>query len=479
MLDTFNTNNTKTNPQTAMQGIELSEQAAENLTPNQNKTADELLQNTQHLQEPQPTPQTKPTLVQGVEQFLNDNLYPTSKQENSAGIEISEQSAENLNKSKDIEASANALINETYAMLEAQEAMKTQRALQAIKAQAKKASQTQGIIDGIKGKGFTAQNPQNVTEPLKVEFDMQEWAKLTSGIKLDAQLRADLEKLATKHPEMFKKPSDVFKLLMKIKNNPTHFLPNNRDDVAMIAKILNDKKIGKMGIKKENGEVVHLTNRDIRPKDAKVNSPLAVEPPTHYHTSIMEQGDGANAHLLKDNAIIPQNAEQFYNLHNRVLDLKSALKEASIDQANNNQWFEKWGEDVNKAYSRHKELAQKLNNTPQSFDDFSAELQDLLQKHTQAKTRNAAKIQDLQKQIEQTQKAIDDFKIQGYEKVDGYFLPTDYKNSSDFIAKIGDLGESNKYALFNALKSKNFETGLSQFLESFSKTHTQKNKHKK
>lgn len=69
MLDTFNTNNTKTNPQTSMQGIELSEQSAENLTPNQNKTADELLQNTQHLQEPQPTPQTKPTLVQGVEQF--------------------------------------------------------------------------------------------------------------------------------------------------------------------------------------------------------------------------------------------------------------------------------------------------------------------------------------------------------------------------------------------------------------------------
>ena len=159
--------------------------------------------------------------------------------------------------------------------------------------------QTQGME--IKGKGFTAQNPQNVTEPLRAEFDMQEWAKLTSGIKLDAQLRADLEKLATKHPEMFKKPSDVFKLLMKIKNNPTHFLPNNRDDVAMIAKILNDKKIGKMGIKKENGEVVHLTNRDIRPKDAKVNNPLAVEPPTHYHTSIMEQGDGANAHLLKDN----------------------------------------------------------------------------------------------------------------------------------------------------------------------------------
>ena len=120
MLDTLNPNTPKDNPQTAMQGIEISEQTAENLTPNQNKIVDELLQNPQHLQESQTTPQTKPTLSQSVEQILDDNTYPTPKQENSAGIEISEQAAENLSKSKDIEARANALIHNTYANLKAQ-----------------------------------------------------------------------------------------------------------------------------------------------------------------------------------------------------------------------------------------------------------------------------------------------------------------------------------------------------------------------
>ncbi|MDY5556471.1 hypothetical protein, partial [Helicobacter sp.] len=120
MLDAINPNTPKDNPQTAMQGIEISEQTAENLTPTPNKTADELLQKRQQLQESQTTPQTKPTLAQGVEQILNDNTYPTPKQENIAGIEISEQAAENLSKSKDIEARANALIHNTYANLKAQ-----------------------------------------------------------------------------------------------------------------------------------------------------------------------------------------------------------------------------------------------------------------------------------------------------------------------------------------------------------------------
>lgn len=184
----------------------------------------------------------------------------------------------------------------------------------------------------------------------------------------------------------------------------------------------------------------------------------------HNHTSEIP--------LETSTDIIPQNAEQFYDLHHKITDLKSALKEASIDQDNNSQWLKKWGEDAHKAYLTHKELAQKHNNPPQSFKDFKAEFQDQLQKHTQAKMRNAAKIQSLQKQLEQTQKAFDDFQMQGYEKIDGYFLPLNYKDTSDFIAQIRDLGERNQYALFNTLKSQNFEAELLQFLEFFSKTHT-------
>ena len=187
---------------------------------------------------------------------------------------------------------------------------------------------TQGITEEIKGKGFTAQNPQNVTKPLKVEFDMQEWAKLTSGIKLDAQLRADLENLATKHPEMFKKPSDVFKLLMKIKNNPTHFLPNNRDDVAMIAKILDNHKIARMGVRKNDNEVVHLTSRNQRESDKRGFMPLAVESPTHSTLLQKQNKAGANAHLLKDNLNSTTNTQ---NLQVRTNTTPSFTPDTIID----------------------------------------------------------------------------------------------------------------------------------------------------
>ena len=70
---------------------------------------------------------------------------------------------------------------------------------------------------------------------------------------------ADLEYLANKPPEMFSKPSDVFKLMREIKDNPTHFYQNNRLDAGLIVKRLKNNKIGKMVVKKDNGEVLHAT----------------------------------------------------------------------------------------------------------------------------------------------------------------------------------------------------------------------------
>ena len=132
----------------------------------------------------------------------------------------------------------------------------------------------------------------SLKNPYKVETQIDEWVAKVAQIK-NQDIKADLKNLAKKHPEMFAKPSDVFKLFVKIKNNPTHFLNNNRQDVAMIAKIIDKKKIGKLGIKKDSGEVVHITKRDIRNKDIKVKNPPAVESPTHLHTfAKAKQGDG-------------------------------------------------------------------------------------------------------------------------------------------------------------------------------------------
>ena len=79
------------------------------------------------------------------------------------------------------------------------------------------------------------------------------------------EISADLDYLASKHPEMFSKPSDVFRLIREIKNEPTHFFNNYRLDYALVAKRLNDKKIGKLAIDKENGEVRHATK--VRERD--------------------------------------------------------------------------------------------------------------------------------------------------------------------------------------------------------------------
>lgn len=156
--------------------------------------------------------------------------------------------------------------------------------------------------DNIIGDNFILkENDISPSSQVSINTNMEQWIKNAADISATS-IHADLTKLAQKHPEMFKKPSEAFKLFLQIKNNPTHFLENNREDVALIAKMINDKKIGKMGVKKDDGEVVHLTNRDIRPKDNKANphKTLAVEPPTHYHTSAKaEQGDGAKAHSLE------------------------------------------------------------------------------------------------------------------------------------------------------------------------------------
>ncbi|EGG1603659.1 hypothetical protein IDD51_001396 [Campylobacter coli] len=95
---------------------------------------------------------------------------------------------------------------------------------------------------------------------ISVSPNVRNLAKLTND-----EIIADLEYLANKHNEMFKKPSDVFKLIKEIKENPTFFYKNNRMDIALIAKRLNDNKLGKLGVNKDTGEVRHVTK--VKEKD--------------------------------------------------------------------------------------------------------------------------------------------------------------------------------------------------------------------
>lgn len=118
----------------------------------------------------------------------------------------------------------------------------------------------------IKGDNFFMDkaNPSKAKSDLNVKIsvspNVRNLAKLTND-----EIIADLEYLANKHKEMFKKPSDVFKLIKEIKENPTFFYKNNRMDIALIAKRLNDNKLGKLGVNKDTGEVRHVTK--VKEKD--------------------------------------------------------------------------------------------------------------------------------------------------------------------------------------------------------------------
>ncbi|EIW2449659.1 hypothetical protein MB095_000792 [Campylobacter coli] len=120
--------------------------------------------------------------------------------------------------------------------------------------------------DVIKGDNFFMDkaDPSKAKSDLNVKIsvspNVRNLAKLTND-----EIIADLEYLANKHNEMFKKPSDVFKLIKEIKENPTFFYKNNRMDIALIAKRLNDNKLGKLGVNKDTGEVRHVTK--VKEKD--------------------------------------------------------------------------------------------------------------------------------------------------------------------------------------------------------------------
>ena len=108
--------------------------------------------------------------------------------------------------------------------------------------------------------GTAAKTDYNVK--MSLAPNVRDLSKITTD-----EISADLEYLAGKHGEIFDKPSDVFKLIREIKNDPTHFFTNNRLDYALIVKRLKNNKIGKLAIDKQSGEARHATR--VKDKDLK------------------------------------------------------------------------------------------------------------------------------------------------------------------------------------------------------------------
>jgi len=132
--------------------------------------------------------------------------------------------------------------------------------------QGSKLEQAEAKQEVVKGEGWTMRDGTAAKTDYVIKTDLAPNVRDLSKITTD-EITADLEYLAAKHPEIFDKPSDVFKLIKEIKENPTHFFTNNRLDYALIVKRLEDNKIGKLAVDKQSGEVKHATK--VNSKDLK------------------------------------------------------------------------------------------------------------------------------------------------------------------------------------------------------------------
>ena len=131
-------------------------------------------------------------------------------------------------------------------------------------ASSKQMVEKQGRDDNeIRGDGFVLGDSGKAKQYATQKFNVEKWVNDLSGVISDEWV-ANLKSLAVKHPEMFKSESDVFKVIREIKNEPTHFLKNTRDDVALIAKRLGGGKVGNIGVKKDNGQIIHANKTDER-----------------------------------------------------------------------------------------------------------------------------------------------------------------------------------------------------------------------
>ena len=166
----------------------------------------------------------------------------------------------------------------------------------------------------IKGDNFITKESPAPKSDLNVKISVDDRARELSEIN-NNELSANLFILQNKHPELFKKPSDVFRLLKEIKNNPTHFFKNNLPDIALIAKVLEDGSVGKLGIVKESGLVGHLSKstnknemdrlRKVNEKELKVGTPY----PTLQRADVNQVGPTAGAKSTfssSDESIISQ-----------------------------------------------------------------------------------------------------------------------------------------------------------------------------
>ncbi|ECP6247745.1 hypothetical protein FUD46_01045 [Campylobacter jejuni] len=244
------------------------------------------------------------------------------------------------------------------------------------------------VKDLIKGDNFFMDkaDPSKAKSDLNVKIsvspNVRNLAKLTND-----EIIADLEYLANKHNEMFKKPSDVFKLIKEIKENPTFFYKNNRMDIALIAKRLNDNKLGKLGINKDTGEVRHVTksrnadkeNERIIKRDGKnplVESPYSTQPVLSKDAE--PTANGANA-LSKGNN---PNSTQAKPKKNLMDDIKENIKAKEVEKKNKKSVKQRLDEKIQNDKKASEDILKRYDNFLKESKDNKLDFLDKMNLNT-------------------------------------------------------------------------------------------------
>lgn len=73
------------------------------------------------------------------------------------------------------------------------------------------------------------------------------------ALKGEKEAIADIELLLQRHPEMFENAKDVVNTINEVVSNPEYVIEAKRKEAILVAKQLNEKKMGEIAIENDNG----------------------------------------------------------------------------------------------------------------------------------------------------------------------------------------------------------------------------------
>lgn len=237
----------------------------------------------------------------------------------------------------------------------------------------------EGVIKGdnfFMDKADPSKAKSDLNVKISVSPNVRNLAKLTND-----EIIADLEYLANKHKEMFKKPSDVFKLIKEIKENPTFFYKNNRIDIALIAKRLNDNKLGKLGVNKDTGEVRHVTK--VKEKDLtrleKVSKKNTKENVGIIQTFIQPGSKNDNSlNGLPNNP----NSTQTKPKKNLMDDIKENIKNKEVKKKNKKSVKQRLDEKIQNDKKASEDILKRYDNFLKENKDYNLDFLDNMNLNT-------------------------------------------------------------------------------------------------